>query len=130
MRYYKIFPLEKKPFLNIDLWANSLEELQKMGLENDPLIVAEDMLPSKQFGVYSHKIEDGVLVAIDVVAMSDFESEAIELTKKKDLNALRLELKKIWDERNFTVAINEDTTELDSLFKTKLSDYNNLKTEQ
>lgn len=75
MRYYKIFPLDGKPFLNIDLWANSLEELQTLGEGNNPLIIAEDVLPSKQFGVYTHKIESGALIAIDAIEMAQYEAE-------------------------------------------------------
>lgn len=56
MRYYKAVAIEVPPLIQWDCWANSLEELQSLGLENDPLIVPEENIPSTQYGVSIWKI--------------------------------------------------------------------------
>jgi hypothetical protein len=77
MRYYKAEPVNNKPFIYWHLWANSIEELQALGYEDDPLIIAEADMPDYQFGVCPMKIVDGQLVNRTAQEMEDFESEFI-----------------------------------------------------
>lgn len=76
MQYYKAFKKKPdEPYLTFQLWANSLQELEALGEDDNPLIVREDQLPEVEYGVYLKKInESGELVdftAPEIVAIRD-----------------------------------------------------------
>ena len=75
MRYFKAIAQENKPFIIWSLFANSLVELQALGLEDDPLIVKETSIPDNVYDVCPLKIVDGELVDRTVPEMEDFEAE-------------------------------------------------------
>ena len=75
MRYFKAFELERKPFIQFDKWADSLEKLQAMGEEDNPLIIAEADIPDFVFGVHPFKIEAGEIVERTTLEMEAFEAE-------------------------------------------------------
>lgn len=75
MKYLKAKELDRKPFIQFDLWANSFEELQAMGEDENPLIMAEDDIPDFVFGVHPFKIEAGEIVERTTLEMEAFEAE-------------------------------------------------------
>lgn len=75
MKYFKAFELEFKPFISWSKWADSLEELTAMGEDDNPLILAEDLIPEFVFGVCPLKIVDGELVERTSAEMSAFKLE-------------------------------------------------------
>lgn len=75
MKYFKAFELEFKPFISWSKWADSLEELTAMGEDDNPLILAEDLIPEFVFGVCPLKIVKGELVSRTSLEMSDFKAE-------------------------------------------------------
>jgi hypothetical protein len=75
MIFYKAKPTAQKPYIYFQSCANSLEELIAKGLENDPLVLPEELLPVLVYDVYSIKIVSGELVERTVPEMEAFEDE-------------------------------------------------------
>lgn len=69
MRYYKGYETDERPFLLFALVADSLEELQDLGLDTDPLVVTEDQLMndtdpdyiSYEYGICHKRIFNGLI---------------------------------------------------------------------
>jgi len=122
MIYFKAIKLEEKPFIQWDSVAFSLQELQDLKLEDDPLVLAEDKIPTFQFGVCHLQIVDGKLVERSVEDMEKFEREYNLLIDKSTKDKKRDELKKIHLEITLSTDLAEDTTELSN-------EYNRLKQE-
>lgn len=94
MIYFKAKEIENKPFIQWESVAFSLEELQNLGLENDPLIKSEDEIPDFIYGICPLKIVDGALVLRSETELNDFETsyllgQNINTSKSKlfDLNS-------------------------------------------
>lgn len=88
MNYFKAREQNNAPFVVFDLVAESLEELQDLGLENDPLVVDEDNLPSYDGSICHQRIFNGALVArdqaqIDAYILQSNEDKAIALNSNK-----------------------------------------------
>lgn len=75
MRYFKAFEQTEKPLITWSLWAESFAELEKMGEDDNPLILSEDDVPAYQYGVCPLKIDGGVLVNRSTAEMDAFEIE-------------------------------------------------------
>lgn len=63
MNYYKAREQDELPYLLFDQVAESEEEYLAAGLDTDPLVVAEEDLPSYEFGICHKRVVGGVLVA-------------------------------------------------------------------
>ncbi|MBS1535301.1 MAG: hypothetical protein JST78_09505 [Bacteroidetes bacterium] len=94
MRYLKAVEISEKPFIQWHGWAKSLQELQALGEEDNPLILAENLVPEYQFGVCPLKIVGGVLVERSTGEMAEFEAEylaeqtqIVEQNKINDINS-------------------------------------------
>ncbi len=123
MVYFKAIELEEKPFIQWDSVAFSLQELQDLKLEDDPLVLAEDKIPTFQFGVCPLQIVDGELVERSVEDMEKFEREYNLLIDKSTKNKKRDELKKIHLEIMISTDLGEDTSELSSEYKRLQAEY-------
>jgi hypothetical protein len=75
MKYFKAIEFANKPFIRWAKWADSLEQLTEMGLEDDPMIVAESDKPEFVFGVCPWKVVGGELVERSGIEMDAFEAE-------------------------------------------------------
>ena len=75
MRYFKAYEQTEKPLIVWSLAASTTQELETLGLDDDPLILAEDDLPEPIFGVCPLKIVAGELVARTIQEMDAFETE-------------------------------------------------------
>lgn len=75
MIYFKAKELQNKPFIQWESVALSLKELQDLGLDDDPLIIAESDIPDFIFGVCPYKIVEGQLVERTTQEMDEFEIE-------------------------------------------------------
>ena len=75
MKYFKANSLITKPFVYFQSVANSQAELIQYGLNNDPLVLAENLVPAFQFGVCPLKIVNGALVPRTTAEMNAFEAE-------------------------------------------------------
>lgn len=75
MRYLKATEIAFKPFIFWNGVANSIEELTSLGLEDDPLVLAEDDIPNNIYGVCPLKIVAGELVNRTAGEMGDFKNE-------------------------------------------------------
>ncbi len=70
MKYYLAYETDNRPFLFFDLVADSLEELEALGLDADPLVVTEDQLTnpadpnyiSYNYGICHNRIFGGAIV--------------------------------------------------------------------
>lgn len=94
MKYFLAIEIIQKPFIRWAGWANSIEELAELGEFQNPLIVAENLIPAYLFGVSPLKIVAGELVDRTVEEMATFETEylvrvsvAAESTKIAQINA-------------------------------------------
>lgn len=95
MNYYKAQEQDTAPFLTFEQVANSLAQLQSLGLEKDPLIVEEDRLTnplnpdfiSYEFGICHKRIVNGLLEDVlpaDIADASKQQSEALNVQKTKE----------------------------------------------
>lgn len=75
MKYFKAFPRTKAPFMYFCEWAKSFEELEALGADNDPLIIAQEDLPTRTYGVYPFKIVDGEFVNHTPSEMAAFQAD-------------------------------------------------------
>ena len=94
MVYFKAIGLEEKPFMQWDSVAFSLQELQDLKLEDDPLVLAEDKIPTFQFGVCPLQIVEGELVERSKEDMERFEKDYNTQIDKSTKDKKRDELKK------------------------------------
>ncbi|MEG3973474.1 hypothetical protein QT970_02495 [Microcoleus sp. herbarium8] len=127
MNYYKAIPIAAKPLIQWATWANDEAELALLAESERNLILAENDIPANQFGVCPLEIVGGELVQRTLGAMRIFEAEFIEANQVAQLAKLRLELKELYYEIQFTNEILEDATALVADFNAKLVVYNNLK---
>ena len=93
MKFYKADPIAEKPFIRWNEVAKNIDELIALGLENDPLILPYELVPSYQFAVCPLKIEAGELVPYTLIEMNAFEASfdvrqsiIAEADKIKDIN--------------------------------------------
>ncbi|QAA81427.1 hypothetical protein EI546_06640 [Aequorivita sp. H23M31] len=92
MKYYIAYETDYRPFVLFNLVADSLEDLQELGLENSPLVVTEDQLTdpadpgyiSYQYGICHQRVFNGNLEA----------RPASEITKQQADLAKALEYQK------------------------------------
>lgn len=69
MRYFKAYETNNRPFVLFNLVADSLEELEALGMDEDPLVVTEDQLVnpadpdyiSFEYGICHKRIFNGDL---------------------------------------------------------------------
>ena len=69
MRYFKAYETNNRPFVLFNLVADSLEELEALGMDEDPLVVTEDQLVnpsdpgyiSYEYGICHKRIFNGDL---------------------------------------------------------------------
>ena len=82
--YYKATEIEDAPYLAFDFVAASKEELKRLGLDKDKLIVKGDEIPGIEFGVSTKKIKDGKLVkrTITKAIKEDFAKKVRKLKAK------------------------------------------------
>lgn len=96
MKYYKAYETDSRPFVLFNLIADSLEELQEMGLEGDALVVTEEQLTnpgdpdyiSYEFGICHLRIFNGILEprpAGEITSQQGNSLAAIEIQKTKKL---------------------------------------------
>lgn len=99
MKYYKGYETDDRPFLLFDYIAESLEELQALGLEADPLVVTEDQLLnpadpgyiSFESGICHKRIFGGAIVdrlAGDITAQETALAKATEVARMKSLTSV------------------------------------------
>jgi len=95
MIYFKAKEQDSLPKLTWELVANSFEELQYLGLENDPLVVSEDRLLnptdpgyiSYEYGICHVRVQDNALVptlAADITAAQQAMEKADSVVKTRD----------------------------------------------
>lgn len=123
MVYFKAIELREKPFIQWDSVAFSLQELQDLKLKDDPLVLAEDKIPTFQFGVCPLQIVDGELVERSVEDMEKFEREYNLLIDKSTKDKKRDELKKIHLEIMISKDLGEDTTDFANEYKRLQAEY-------
>ena len=83
MKYFKAYPMAERPFMQWGLIAKSLAELETLGLDDDPLILAENLIPATEYGVCPLKIEGGELVERSTEEMDVFE---VQFEMRNSLN--------------------------------------------
>lgn len=97
MNYYKAYQQDTRPYVLFDLVAESLEDLQAMGMESDPLVVPEDQLLnpanpnyiSFQYGICHKRIFNGLLEnrpAGEITAQQTANAKAKEVEKTQKVN--------------------------------------------
>lgn len=98
MRYFIAYETDSRPFLLFDLVADSLTELQDLGLEGDPLVVTEDQLMnpadpnyiSYEHGICHKRLFNGAIEdrpAGEITAQETALNKAIEVAKTKTVEA-------------------------------------------
>lgn len=123
MVYFKAIELKEKPFIQWDSVAFSLQELQDLKLEDDPLVLAEDKIPTFQFGVCPLKIEDGQLVKRTLEEMDKYAKEYAEISNQREKQTKRDILQKLLSEINLSKDLGESTKEFEDEYKIKKSEY-------
>lgn len=97
MKYYLAYETDDRPFLFFSLIADSLEELEDLGLESDPLVVTEDQLLnpadpnyiSYEYGICHKRIFGGAIVdrlAGEITAQQTALAKATEVQRTKTVN--------------------------------------------
>lgn len=121
MRYYKALEINDNPeFVAFASIANSLEELNAIGEENNPLVVSEDNIPAFLFGRCPLKIVAGALVARTNSEMTAFET-AYNL--KQQLVAQKITINDI---NSGTFVYNGNAFAMDEAFRLRLQAVANL----
>lgn len=98
MRYYRAYEINSRPFLLFELVADSIEELQELELDEDPLVVTEDQLInpadpnyiSYEHGICHWRIFNGELEerpAGEITAQATALGKATEVLRTKSLDA-------------------------------------------
>jgi hypothetical protein len=123
MRYFKASENENSTFIQWDLWANSEEELQVIGEENNPLIRTEDEIQKYITPICPIKIVDGKMVERSSEEMKEIELEHAQKLKMYKAQTFKKELKKLYDDIQFAESIFEDTAKLKEDFETKRKEY-------
>jgi tRNA-dihydrouridine synthase len=123
MRYFKASENENSSFIQWDLWANSEEELQAIGEENNPLIRTEEEIQKYITPICPIKIVDGKLVEKSSEEMKEIELEYAQKLLSYKSQTLKKELKKLYDDIQFADTIFEDTTKLKEAFEIKRKEY-------
>jgi hypothetical protein len=123
MRYFKAHENKNSSFLQWDLWANNKEELQAMGEENNPLIRTEEEIQKYITPICPIKIVDGKLVERSSDEMKEIELEYAQKLLSYKAETLKKELKKMYDDIQFSESIFEDTIKLKEAFETKRKEY-------
>lgn len=96
MNYYKARSQDELPKLLFDLVASSAEELETLGLTDDPLVVTEDQLInpedpgyiSYEYGICHLRIENNALVArlaSDITEAQTKLTAALSVQKTRDI---------------------------------------------
>lgn len=75
MRYFRAIEIEQKPFIQWDCWATNDEDYKTLGLDRDPLVMAEEDIPAFKYGVCPLKIVDGQLVERTETEMLSYQAE-------------------------------------------------------
>jgi hypothetical protein len=87
MKYFKAFAIAEKPLINWMEWAKDITELTEMGEFENPLIVAENVIPAQIYGVCPWKIVSGELVELTAPEMEAFEEEFLLAEKISEFQA-------------------------------------------
>jgi len=98
MRYYRAYETDNRPFLLFELVADSLQELEEIGLDADPLVVTEDQLMnpadpdyiSYEYGICHKRIFGGVIadrLTGEITAQQTALNAATQLVKTKEVEA-------------------------------------------
>ncbi|MBK5213351.1 MAG: hypothetical protein JJE55_06800 [Flavobacteriaceae bacterium] len=99
MKYYKAYETDDRPFLLFDLVADTLEELQELGMDTDPLVVTKDqlLLPadpnyiSYEYGICHKRIFGGVIadrLAGEITDQQAALAKATEVARSKSLTGI------------------------------------------
>lgn len=91
MRYFKALEIATKPFIHWTLVAKNIEELEQFGLDDDPLVIAEDTIPGYIHNVCPLKIVEGELVERTAPEMEVFEAE-FAITDRLITESLKVKL--------------------------------------
>jgi len=91
MNYYKGYQQATAPFVLFNLVAESIEELQALELENDPLIKDEDNFPSYEGDICHLAIQNGVFIPrsqtqIDEYIASTAQKKTVAINAAKSAN--------------------------------------------
>lgn len=112
MRYYKGYETDERPFLLFALVADSLEELQELELDADPLVVTEDQLMiladpgyiSYEYGICHKRIFNGLIEDRpigEITAQQTALNKAVEVQKTKTVSNVLDETTFIFDGKEF-----------------------------
>jgi hypothetical protein len=88
MKYFKAFKIDVAPFIQWDLWAHSKQEIDAMGELSNPLILAEEDIPTLEHNACPLKIVDGSLESrtseeMDAIRVSDKIKQGLNSQKSK-----------------------------------------------
>lgn len=112
MRYFIAYETDNRPYTLFELVADSLQELQELGLEGNPLIVTEDQLVypadpnyiSFQYGICNKRVFNGEVVdrpAGEITTQQNALAKAVEVQKTKKVSNVLDETTFTFDGREF-----------------------------
>lgn len=123
MNYFKVKTIESSPFLQFELFAQDLKELEDKGYtRSSPYIVTQEIMESipMDYGRFLKKLDgSGFLIDLTELELSALETAYLPKTKLK----LRAELLALSNEIDLAVRMNESTTNLQSEFDSLKEDY-------